>query len=212
MVYTYISYKLVTTLKDNEEVEVAVHRRLNIDSRTLFNFRSLNRFNDFIWLYEDLASKYDGHIIPSPPPKNILTTLNQEGAEFSETRRKQLITFMKKLTQDEFLRHTEEVNCFLFDDSKFIEMKQESELRPSKDQGLVQKLSKLFNYNNKKSIVGIKEMNENEKKIYNYEVFLNITLVKMEDFLQLFIKYADSKRHLTQTKLSILTGFHSLCN
>ena len=122
---------------------------------------------------------------------------------------------MRKLTRDEFLRSTEEVNCFLFDNSKFIEMRQYHELRHSKDPGLVQKLSKLFNHshsNNKKLTVGIKEMNENEKMIYNQEVFLNITLVKMEDFLLCFRKYTDSKKQLTQSKLSILTGFHSLCN
>ena len=33
LVYTYISYKLVTKLKDNEEVEVAVYRRFIFDFR-----------------------------------------------------------------------------------------------------------------------------------------------------------------------------------
>ena len=160
-----------------------------------------------------MKAKYDGRIVPIPPPKNILTTLNQEGTEFSEIRRKNLIIFMKKLTEDDFLKYTEEVNCFLFDDSKFIELKQESELRHSKDEGLVQKLSKMFNYNNnnKKLTVGIKEMNENEKEIYNQEVFLNITLTKMEDFLHYFLQYTESRKHLTQAKLSILSGFHNLC-
>jgi len=194
MIYSYVSYKLVTRLKDNEEADLAVYRR----------------YSDFLWLFEELTAKYNGYIIPLPPPKNVLTTLNQEGSDFSETRRKELINFIKKITDDEFLKYSEEMNCFLFDDSKFAEMKQQSEvLRHSREQGLVKNLYKFLNYATKKP-VAIKEMNENEKEIYNQEVFINTTLMKMQEFRECLAKILVLKRNLTQTKLAILSGFDSL--
>jgi len=108
------------------------------------------------------------------------------------------------------LKYSEEMNCFLFDDSKFAEMKQQSEvLRHSREQGLVKNLYKFLNYATKKP-VATKEMNENEKEIYNQEVFINTTLMKMQEFRECLAKILVLKRNLTQTKLAILSGFDSL--
>jgi len=89
-------------------------------------------------------------------------------------------------------------------------MKQQSEvLRHSREQGLVKNLYKFLNYATKKP-VATKEMNENEKEIYNQEVFINTTLMKMQEFRECLAKILVLKRNLTQTKLAILSGFDSL--
>jgi hypothetical protein len=194
MISSYTSYKLVTKLQDSDIVEISVHRR----------------YSDFYWLYEELSYKYMGHIVPLPPPKNLLTALNKESTDFAENRRKELIVFMRKVTQDEFLKYTEEVNSFLFDDSKFNELKHQSEMiRNSKDEGLVKKFSKLLNSATKRP-TGIKEMNENEKEIYNQEVFINTNLTKLTEFLTHFTKYISSKQMKTQETLATISCFDNI--
>lgn len=44
------------------------------------------RFSDFEWLYNELANKHGGYIIPVLPEKNILAKFNVETPDFTKDR------------------------------------------------------------------------------------------------------------------------------
>ena len=101
--YTYILYTIKTQIFEEETKEYTVHRR----------------YNDFKLLFEVLEKKYKGYVIPLLPPKNFLTTINKESAEFSDTRKKELVDFLKKCMQHPFIKTTNEMFTFLTDDKGF---------------------------------------------------------------------------------------------
>lgn len=76
-----------------------------------------------MWLYEELYNNYIGYIVPLCPEKNIWTKINQEGAEFSEKRKAELIAFIKRLINHKHLSRTIELHKFLLDQHAYHDYK-----------------------------------------------------------------------------------------
>ena len=134
------------------------------------SFVVYRRYNDFYWLFENMASKYYGYIIPIPPSKNILTTVNQEGLEFAEKRKKELIIFLKKCLSNKFLRTVPELNMFLSDDTGFFNFKKKEEnLKQNiRDKNLFEKIQKFVQQATKPTQANMHELNTTESELYNY--------------------------------------------
>jgi len=198
LIYTYLVYKIVTKLNDDDEnnTEFIVYRR----------------YSDFDWLFENLASKYDGYIIPMPPPKNILTAFNKEGVEFAETRKKELVVFLRKCMQHPFLRNTPEINIFLSDDKGFQDFKKkEQNLQPNKpESSLLSNVSKMLNGPTKTNPLVFRELNELESDIHNFEVLFSNLGKRLQLFSTNVIDYLQLKRKQTTTLISFTHDLESL--
>ena len=173
----------------------------------------MDRYSDFDWLFENLASKYYGYVIPIPPPKNILTAFNKEGLEFAETRKKELVTFLRKCMQHQFLKNTPELNMFLSDDKGFHEFKKKEQnlQQYKKDSSLLANVSKIINSATKGTPYPLRELNDSENELYNNEV----TFVNLKRRLQLFsisfVDYLQLKRKQTATLISFTHELESIC-
>jgi len=198
LIYTYLVYKIVTKLNDDEEdnTEFIVYRR----------------YSDFDWLFENLASKYDGYIIPMPPPKNILTAFNKEGVEFAETRKKELVVFLRKCMQHPFLRNTPEINIFLSDDKGFQDFKKkEQNLQQNKpESSLLSNVSKILNGPTKTNPLVFRELNELESDIHNFEVIFSNLGKRLQLFSTNVVDYLQLKRKQTTTLISFTHDLESL--
>lgn len=180
--YTYILYKIVTKIYEDEKKEYAVHRR----------------YNDFKLLFEVLEKKYKGYVIPLLPPKNLLTTINKESSEFAETRKKELIDFLKKCMQHPFIQTTEEMFIFLTDDKgfhNFIKKEQQADAH--------HKNFDIWTIWDKVSQVAAKvtsrkpvhrEMTPLDNELYNHESSLVGLQGRLENVYKFMIQYLDLKR------------------
>lgn len=170
------------------------------------------RYSDFDWLYQNLASKYYGYVIPIPPPKNILTTLNKQGAEFAEERKKDLITFLKKCMKHHFLKTVPELTIFLSDDKGFFNFKKREENlnQHKKDRNLLEKITNMVNAATKTIPYHLVEMGEIESQLYNYEVMFSNLFERLQLFYDAFQIYLESKRKRISTILGIVSGFQEL--
>lgn len=197
LIYTYLVYKIVTKLNDDEDnTEFVVYRR----------------YSDFDWLFENLASKYDGYIIPVPPPKNILTAFSKEGVEFAETRKKELVVFLRKCMQHPFLRNTPEINIFLSDDKGFQDFKKkEQTLQQNKTEAsLLSNMSKMLNGPTKTNPLVFRELNELESDIHNFEVIFSNLGKRLQSFSTNVLDYLQLKRKQTTTLISFTHDLESI--
>ena len=86
-------------------------------------------------------------MIPTLPPKNILTVVSKESFEFSETRRKELVSFLKKCTKHPFLQSTVELNNFLTDNDLQLLIKRDQTWNSTpKSAGFWNAITKMISY------------------------------------------------------------------
>lgn len=159
-----------------------------------------------------MASKYDGYIIPVPPPKNILTAFSKEGVEFAETRKKDLVVFLRKCMQHPFLRNTPEINIFLSDDKGFQDFKKkEQNLQQTKaETSLLSNVSKILNGPTKTNPLVFRELNELESDIHNFEVIFSNLGKRLQFFSTNVLDYLQLKRKQTTTLISFTHDLESI--
>ena len=75
------------------------------------------RFSDFEFQQQQLVENYSGHIIPVLPEKNFWASLNMEGNDYSDYRKKRLKKYVDSLLMDERFRLAPSLRLFLFDSS-----------------------------------------------------------------------------------------------
>jgi hypothetical protein len=93
----------------------------------------LRRFNDFIWLHDQLSFVYPGAIIPPLPEKQ---TVGRFTPEFVECRRRSLEKFISRVTKHTDLRNSSSLNSFLqADDAAFGQVKETSKAEREKASG-----------------------------------------------------------------------------
>jgi len=180
--YTYVLYKIVTKIYEDEKKEYSVHRR----------------YNDFKILFEILEKKYKGYVIPLLPPKNFLTTINKESSEFSETRRKELIDFLKKCMQHPFLQTTEEMFIFLTDDKgfhSFIKKEQQADAHHKNFDiwTIWDKVSQVASKVTSRKPIH-REMTPLDNELYNHESSLVSLQARLESVYKYMLQYLVLKR------------------
>ena len=96
-------------------------------------FSVLRRFNDFVWLHDQLNFSHPGAIVPPLPEKQ---TVGRFTPEFVECRRRALEKFMARITKHTVLKNSRCLNAFLqTDDSQFLQAKEQFRLEREKAAG-----------------------------------------------------------------------------
>jgi hypothetical protein len=111
-----------------------------------------------------------------------LTTVAKEGVAFAETRKKDLVNFLKKLLKHPYLKTSPELNVFITSDSDFLNFKKKEEsLNHVKEKGIFEKLTTAIHNVTKGKPQIPSEQPGNEGVIYNYSVnFTNLHKTLMD--------------------------------
>jgi len=82
---------------------------------------------------------------------------------FKETRRKDLVNFLKKILKHPALKSSPEVTVFITSDADFVEFRKKEEiLNHPKEKGIFEKVTEAFNYYTNRSGHVSGEMNDSE--------------------------------------------------
>lgn len=96
-------------------------------------FSVLRRFNDFVWLHDQLNFSHPGAIVPPLPEKQAVGRFTPE---FVECRRRALEKFMARVTKHAVLKDSRCLNAFLqTDDAQFAQAKEQFRLEREKAAG-----------------------------------------------------------------------------
>lgn len=96
-------------------------------------FSVLRRFNDFVWLHDQLNFSHPGAIVPPLPEKQAVGRFTPE---FVECRRRALEKFMARITKHTVLKNSRCLNAFLqTDDAQFLQAKEQFRLEREKAAG-----------------------------------------------------------------------------
>lgn len=147
-----------------------------------------------MWLYHELSSNYTGYIVPIHPEKNIWTKINQEGAEFTEKRKTELLSFLMKLVRHKTLHRTIEFHKFLLDQHAFHDYKNS---KPIKSGDIFEIVSKAVSQGlSGRRRAGPAEPTAEETMIQNYDYYLDRMERFIGDILHFLRNYSDlKKRH-----------------
>jgi PX domain len=143
----------------------------------------------------------------------MLTTVNKEGVEFAETRKKDLAKFLKKCMRHNFLKSTSELSVFLYDDQGFINFKKREESINDRkiDNNLFEKIMSLVNTTVRGNNLPLKELDETENQIYNYEVNLVNLSKRLNMFAESMLKIIELKRTHVSNSISFVSSLQELC-
>ena len=147
-------------------------------------------------------------MIPTLPPKNILTVVSKESFEFSETRKKELVSFLKKCTKHPFLHSTPELNNFLTDNDLQLLIKRDQTWNSTpKSAGFWNTVTKMINYTTKRGETQpvFRQITPLDNELQNYDVMFS-NLAKrlhglyqyMSQFLELRIQGAKASTPFIQ--------------
>lgn len=96
-------------------------------------FSVLRRFNDFVWVHDQLNFSHPGAIVPPLPEKQ---TVGRFTPEFVECRRRALEKFLSRVTKHSVLRDSSCLASFLHDDdAKFAQTKETFRLERERASG-----------------------------------------------------------------------------
>lgn len=98
-------------------------------------FSVLRRFNDFVWLHDQLNFSHPGAIVPPLPEKQAVGRFTPE---FVECRRRGLEKFMLRVTKHSILKHSKCFHAFIqSDDAQFTQAKEQFRLEREKAAGSI---------------------------------------------------------------------------
>lgn len=98
-------------------------------------FSVLRRFNDFVWLHDQLNFSHPGAIVPPLPEKQAVGRFTPE---FIECRRRALEKFMLRITKHSILKHSKCFHAFIqSDDAQFTQAKEQFRLEREKAAGSI---------------------------------------------------------------------------
>lgn len=126
------------------------------------------------------------------PEKSIWAKFNQEGAEFAERRKADLLTFLKKLVNHSYLHRTIEFQKFLLDQHAYYDYKNS---KPTKDDGIIDKVTKtVYQSLPGRRRNGLSEPTSEDTAIQNFDYYLERMEQIIQETLQGLRVYSDLKR------------------
>ena len=96
------------------------------------------RYKDFEWLYDQLVILKPGSIIPSQPPKHVLTKQDMESSEFIDERRKWLEIQLNNILANRHMINCEVLTVFFSNDEKEFYTYKESHSEQEEDWNVTQ--------------------------------------------------------------------------
>lgn len=135
---SHISLILVSTPEAVNSMMTS-HIVYNVKTEPM-GFMVRRRYNDFNWLRETLASKYEGLFIPTLPTSSFLAISSDPNGVFVRNRMVQLQLFMQTLIQIPFVMFDSNLRDFLsvLDEKEFkiLTERKETEINEASDKGL----------------------------------------------------------------------------
>lgn len=108
-------------------VTYTVKTTSDIPSYNKSPYEVVRRYNDFVWLYEQLTLENEGYIIPPLPEK---MAIGRFSAEFIEARRRGLEIFLNAVGKNLVLKKSKILKTFLTaSGSSFAKKRDESKLK-----------------------------------------------------------------------------------
>lgn len=108
-------------------VTYTVKTTSDIPSYNKSPYKVVRRYNDFVWLYEQLTLENEGYIIPPLPEK---MAIGRFSAEFIEARRRGLEIFLNAVGKNLVLKKSKILKTFLTaSGSSFAKKRDESKLK-----------------------------------------------------------------------------------
>eukprot|EP01041_Mallomonas_annulata_P007176 gene7176-14619_t len=160
----HVSYK-VNTLTNNPRFSA---KEIIVD----------RRFNDFLWLHDQLCSNFPGSIIPPLPEKQGVGRFLLESPEFVEIRRNALEVFLNRVIAKPEILYSEELKAFLEADEKEFQKTKNFSLKDNSISNVINlfqtKLSTLTVTTLSKAHMEKSESDLNLEEISNYLLQLDI--------------------------------------
>lgn len=155
------------------------------------------RYKDFEWLYDQLVILKPGSIIPSQPPKHVLTKQDMESSEFIDERRKWLEIQLNNILTSRNLINCEVLTVFFSNDEKEFYTYKESHSEIEEDWNVTQTDQIYSTYTN----IVSKFTGGDASQMHVESTSQSIVFVEQEEFLNsVFIYFTEIVNNLKKNK------------